>query len=476
MEPHPHEPPKPQAQPAEAPVELSEREREILVLVASGASNKEVAQRLVISPNTVKVHLRNIFGKISVSSRTEAALYAVRAGLVRVAVDPPAAELDARNGVERTEAEPPATVIPLPPQPEPVAAPTLPAPRARPNPLLWLGALLVVALLATTLVVALPRLRATPTPPPPSPTAVVFTSPPRWQPRGALPTSRSRLAAVAFENQVYAIGGETEAGVTGLSERYNPTDNTWSTLAEKPVAVADAGAAVVGGLIYVPGGRLASGELTTTVEAYDPAADEWSTRAPLPEALSAYALAAFEGRLYVFGGWNGDDYVANVYEYDPATDAWLERTRMPTARGFAAAAPAGGKIYVIGGTDRRGASPALEAYVPARDSQVANPWESLAPAPASPAVIGAAAIADTVYVAGSDETGGSFQAWEFQPAQNVWEPLEQVKDFSPNWFSVVGVQTHVYVLGAPRETGDLGQMVAYQALYTSLIPVIPIGE
>ena len=62
--------------------DLSEREREILVLAAKGASNKQIAQELFISTNTVKVHLRHIFNKIGVASRTEAAMFAVGAGLV----------------------------------------------------------------------------------------------------------------------------------------------------------------------------------------------------------------------------------------------------------------------------------------------------------------------------------------------------------------------------------------------------------
>ena len=64
---------------------LSQREQEILSLLATGASNKDIATRLNISPNTVKVHLRNIYSKIKVSSRTEATLHAVKSGLVDTA-------------------------------------------------------------------------------------------------------------------------------------------------------------------------------------------------------------------------------------------------------------------------------------------------------------------------------------------------------------------------------------------------------
>jgi len=61
---------------------LTKREREILALVAEGLSNREIADRLVLSPETVKSHVAAILEKLNVSDRTQAAIYAVRNGLV----------------------------------------------------------------------------------------------------------------------------------------------------------------------------------------------------------------------------------------------------------------------------------------------------------------------------------------------------------------------------------------------------------
>jgi two-component system, NarL family, response regulator LiaR len=66
----------------ENPESLTERETDVLRLLARGKANKEVAQELSIGEKTVKTHVSNILAKLGVQSRTQAALYAVRIGLV----------------------------------------------------------------------------------------------------------------------------------------------------------------------------------------------------------------------------------------------------------------------------------------------------------------------------------------------------------------------------------------------------------
>ncbi len=62
---------------------LTEREREVLVLISDGATNKEIAAKLVVSENTARYHVSHILSKLGFSRRSEAAAYAVRKGLAK---------------------------------------------------------------------------------------------------------------------------------------------------------------------------------------------------------------------------------------------------------------------------------------------------------------------------------------------------------------------------------------------------------
>jgi len=68
----------------ESPETLTERETDVLRLLAHGKANKEIAQNLSIGEKTVKTHVSNILAKLGVQSRTQAALYAARIGMVTI--------------------------------------------------------------------------------------------------------------------------------------------------------------------------------------------------------------------------------------------------------------------------------------------------------------------------------------------------------------------------------------------------------
>lgn len=435
-------------------VDLSEREREILRLVATGASNKEIAQQLVISPNTVKVHLRNIFAKIGVMSRTEATLYAIREGLVPHPAGSMTGAVGQPNG-ETDHIEPPMGFTAI---------------WGRLGRFRWLAAAAFALIILTAGgLIGLMLVREGGTSAGLPANANAPTLAPRWQPRAPLPEARSGLAAAVYESRIYAIAGETAQGVSGAVTVYNPEKNTWSGAANKPTPVSEVEAALIGEKIYVPGGRLASGQPTNKVEIYDPRRNEWEDGAPLPAPRSAYALATFEGRLYLFGGWDGTKVVDTVYEFDPESREWRKRTPLPSARMYAGAVEAAGKILVVGGADGKRSLADVWAYYPGRDASGDQPWEQRASLPEARYAMGIASLADIVYLVGGQ---GSTAPLEYPATADQWVEFEAPKE-SPGWdLALAGVGNFIYAIGGKDGAGVRGTVEGYQAMYTIAIPGI----
>lgn len=392
---------------------LTERELEILRYVATGASNKEIAHRLHISTNTVKVHLRNIFTKLEVVSRTEAAMVAVQQGWVAVA--------EVRTVGEEAE-EAPAEA-----PPSPTAAP-LPAPEP-PLPLYRRVVLVVAALIALgTAALAWPR------PVPSAPPAAGLlpsqggaraastgrSAESRWVERAQMPTRRAWLAATAWERHLLAVGGETPEGVSDAVELYDPATDAWTRGAPKPTPAAYIGAATLGERVFIPGGCTADGAALSALEVYDPAADTWTTAAPLPRPLCGYALAVHGDRLYLFGGTDGHRYLDRTYVYDPQADRWEERAAMPVAQALAAAAPLGDSIYIVGGYRAGQEQTTCAVYRPDQDTWSACPSLTL-----PRGGLGVVPFGGQLYVIGGGGWGGYLGFNErYDPAQARWMPVE----------------------------------------------------
>jgi N-acetylneuraminic acid mutarotase len=399
------------------------------------------------------VHLRNIFTKICVNTRTEAALYAMQIGLVK---SPAPSDQEINPPDQGIDLLPPSqtTTVEIPPRS---------IPSVRQVILITILIIVVITIGAGILLTRKQPILST------SPSQVVPTPESRWTVLDNMPTARAGLAVTVYENQVYAIGGETSQGVTGVVELYDPSTGSWLELTQKPVPVTDVKAGVIGGRIYVPGGRVASGDVTNILEVYDPRLDRWEKSTPLPAALSAYALAVFEGKMYLIGGWDGEHFLASVYEYNADVDTWRTLSPMPTARAFAGAAVAGGSIFVLGGFDGKEALSSNEEYLPTEDS-----WSPRATLPAGRYALGVTSIADIIYVVGGlGETGSTLTSLQYYDSQDQWQSFEDPFPGQWSYLGLVPLQTQIYGIGGQQDGNFIGQARSYKAIYTILIPAMP---
>ncbi|MER2597981.1 MAG: LuxR C-terminal-related transcriptional regulator [Caldilineales bacterium] len=431
---------------------LSKREQEILELVARGLSNQEIARDLVISLNTVKVHLRNIFAKLDASSRTDALVRAAQAGWVAV------------SGLE-----------------EEAAAAPVPVARAAEPPLpRWQRVYFVLAAVVVIAALLLPDVLQNR---PAAATANAFSDsarnqsavPPRvevsrWNSLAPLPVARSRLALAALPGQLLAIGGEGPQGISSSTYRYDTEANGWLRGADKPTATANTQAVVLDGLVYVPGGSGSDGAPSAVLEIYDAAADSWHSAAALPEPRSGSALAAFGGRLYLFGGWNGTRYVNSTWMYDPAADRWSERAAWPEHAAFAAAATLPDRIIVAGGYDGRREYSACHAYFPTDDR-----WAACAPLNRARGGLGMAADGNSIYAVG----GGWQQVITFNERYdsltNTWALLPSPVE--GKWLNpgVAGDGSLVYVVGG-WNGNYLDNTEAFQGTFRAFLPLGTRGQ
>ena len=296
----------------------------------------------------------------------------------------------------------------------------------------------------------------------------------RWTAQAALPEGRSRLALVSDGKRLYAMGGETAAGVTDQVTVYDPSSNGWLPGARKPTAVSNIAAVYLNGHIYVPGGSTALGGVSNVFERYDPSTETWEARAALPVPLAAYGLAALGGKIYLFGGWDGTRYRAETYVYDPAADAWATAAPMPGPRAFMGAAAAKDSAYVVGGYDGKRELASVLRYDPAGEGTRAGPWSSRAPLSRPRGGLGLTAIGNRLYLVGGGWKTPLAYNEQYDAGVDAWSRI--ATPLVGQWRNVgaAALDNKVYAVGGWGGS-YLSANEAYQALIRQLLPLSSSG-
>lgn len=454
---------------------LSEREMEVAQLLATGASNAEIARQLVISPHTVKVHLRNVFEKLQVSSRTEASMVLVQRGWLTV----PGREMPP------PEISTPAEVVaPLPPEPEPL--PDLPT-TLQP----WQRGYLIGAILLCLVALLAPNIRAYNNNSPELLSDAGRTvlsrplvqRPDRWDARTPMSNARSRLTAVIAKDQLYVIGGEGMDGraVTEV-DAYDLHVNEWRRVSSLPEALANQAAATFNGKIYVAGGS--NNEATDRASIavrdgfwiYDPATDLWQSAGTLPHPLAGAVLVADQKALYLIGGWDGELMHDEIWRLIPtmvaagkaaaAKPQWELISRISTPRAFFGATMVGEDIYVIGGYDGKRELDLAAAY-----STTKNTWRDLHPLSTPRGGLTVVYDGLSIFALGGGWTRTIDTHERFDPNTNLWSNFQSPLQGEWRHFAAVSYNDRIHLIGG-WSGGYLDIHLEYQSTYSSMLPLI----
>jgi DNA-binding CsgD family transcriptional regulator len=324
---------------------LSEREQDVAQWLAIGATNAEIARELTISPHTVKVHVRNIFEKLEVSSRTEASMVLIQHGWVTIPGLVPIGD------------------VPKATQPDPEPLTDLDA-----QPATWQRYYLLAVIVVLIGFIWLPSWTGRPETRPDLLTDVgaaslgqpLVTLAPRWEPRTPLVQPRSRMAIVRDGDSVVAMGGESDDGALATVVVYDLRINEWTSFADLPEPLANSAATILDDTIYIGGGsRTEKGAeiISNQFRRYDAETNSWELLFPLPFALAGSEMVVANNTLYLMGGWDGQRMHDEIWRLqldesgETPAGTWESVANLESPRAFFGAETVDDELYIVGGYD-----------------------------------------------------------------------------------------------------------------------------
>lgn len=425
--------------------ELSDREIEILKLVATGASNKEIAYKLSISPNTVKVHLKNIFAKIGVMSRTEAAMYAVKKGWVESIGDRvlQGDELYEKQREGKSDVQ-----------------------YNRTRLLTGFISIVVLFFLIISIYYISSQSNNDLSDNSPIPTQNIVS----WEFVSKLAEPRKSAAFVADGDQIYIIGGETVNGVTGKTELYNAFTQQVTTIAEKHVPVSEACGAILGGKIYIGGGTRNDGSISNVLEVYDITAMKWEIVDEIPIPLTGYSCISFEGKMYYLGGWDGQKVRSEIWSYSPVDQSWEIVGTLSQPRAYFGVTILDNNAYIIGGWDGGKGITSIEEFNLTAKTNKKTSDISLDRGRYHLTTI--SILDKLMIIGGKDGTQSVINSLEINPKSKVVREITNPED--KEWYDLgaVAIGEYIYGFGGEFGGGITDSIYKLRVLYMIVLPVI----
>ncbi|MEV6691841.1 S8 family serine peptidase [Micromonospora sp. NPDC051196] len=249
-----------------------------------------------------------------------------------------------------------------------------------------------------------------------------------WSEIAKLPASIYDNAAAWLDGKVYSVGGGSSTGTERKAWVYDPSANAWTALPDLPVARSKPTAAAVNGKLYVIGGWGGSGATVATVDVFDPAAGTWSTvgGATNPAPVAAAGAAVLGGKVYLVGGCADSTCTDSdrVVVFDPGTGSFGTGAAYPHPVSWLSCGGIGSSVYCAGGT---GSTEYTDAY---RYDPAADNWS---PLPSMPVELWGSqyAAAGGLLVLAGGVTDGSTAVTNrtvgFDPATGAWRDLPNAR-------------------------------------------------
>lgn len=311
-----------------------------------------------------------------------------------------------------------------------------------------------------------------------------------WETLTPMPTARWNASASVVDDILYVVGGQS-SGPLAVIEGYDSSTDTWTEKTAMPTPRAFVATGVVDDILYAVGGLQEFSGIPpslTTVEAYDPSTDTWSTLAPLPEPRHSFGIGVVNGKLYAMGGGvhEGGGCATSkndIWEYDPSINIWAEKAPMPTARFGLGVGVIDGIIYAVGGElspygDCASPTGVLQAYDPATDT-----WTTKTPMPVPGTEPGlvyvfATVLNDRLYVLGGLGYNGMYSIVNiYDPASDTWSNAPPMPTARGGLTGGV-INNILYVTGGMKDywVGPLtGILEAYNPNYQPPIGQCPLN-